>query len=235
MIKITAIQNQLPMVKQRYVAHIADRQHIGFDEFVSTMASGRTTVTKTDIVANMQLFFEELAKELVKGASIKLPIGTFFISVSGTFDDIDQPFVYGDKEYGHDFRLHFRPDRATEIAMARSIKSCREKHVDRTIPVLFMAHSVATDEELMASPGDFVYINGQHMKFDKNAPEQGVWFMNGSDWRSGQYAAITPGFVIAQVPPGIEPGEYTLSVRTSPNGKDIKEGRLPERLTIQQC
>ena len=74
MIKITAIQNQLPMVKKRFVVHIADRQHIGFDEFTNTMASGRTTVTKTDIVANMQLFFEELTKELVKGASIKLPI-----------------------------------------------------------------------------------------------------------------------------------------------------------------
>jgi len=29
MIKITALQNQLPTVTKRYVAHIADRQHTG--------------------------------------------------------------------------------------------------------------------------------------------------------------------------------------------------------------
>ena len=234
MIKITALQNQLPTVTKRYVAHIADRQHIGFDEFIGTMASGRTTVTKTDIVANMQLFFEELIKELVKGASIKVPLGTFYMSVSGTFDDVDQPFVYGDKEYGHDFRLHFRPDRATEISIAQSIKSCREKQIDRTAPCIFMAHSVRTDEELTTSPGDFVYISGQYMKFDKHMPEQGIWFRNGSECRSEQYAAITPGFVIAQVPPGIEPGEYTVCIRTSPNDKDIKEGRLSEKIVIYQ-
>jgi hypothetical protein len=39
------------------------------------------------------------------------------------------------------------------------------------------------------------------MKFDKAVPDTGVWFNNGSEHRAIQYASVTPGRVIAQVPP----------------------------------
>lgn len=232
MLKITATQNFLPNVDKPYMVHTTDRQLIGFDEFVDNMSIGRTTVTKTDIVATMQLFIEELYKELIKGSGIKLPMGNLYMSASGTFDEVDQPFVYGDKEYGHDLRLHFRANRTEEVRMAKAVKVSREQNFDKSAPRVLSAHSVRTDEELAASPGDFLRIRGHHMKFDKAFPEQGVWFKNGQEYRAAQYATISPGTVIAEVPPGIDAGQYVLIVRTSPNSKDVKEARLPDIVTI---
>ena len=211
---------------------IADRQLIGFDEFVDGMSTGRTTVTKTDIVATMQLFIEELCKELARGSAVKLPFGTLYLSASGTFDEVDQPFIYGDQEYGHDLRLHFRANRTEEVRMAQSVKFSREQNFDKAAPRLLSAHSVRTDEELAASPGDFLRIRGHHMKFDKAVPELGIWFKNGQEYRAVQYASISPGTVIAEVPTGIAAGQYALIIRTSPNTKDVKEARLPDIVTI---
>jgi hypothetical protein len=209
-----------------------DRELTGFDEFVDSMPTGRTTVTKTDIVATMQLFVEDLCKELVKGSAVKLPIGTLYISASGTFDEVDQPFVYGDQENGHDLRLHFRANRTEEVKMAQSVKFSRELNIDKTAPRLLSAHSVRTDEELAASPGDFLRIRGHHMKFDKAVPELGVWFKNGQEYRAVQYAMVSPGTLIAEVPPEMAAGQYALIVRISPNAKDLKEARLPDIVTI---
>lgn len=108
----------------------------------------------------------------------------------------------------------------------------REFSVDKIAPRVFKAHSVRTDEELVASPGDFVRIRGHHLKFDKARLDTGVWFNNGAEHRSAQYASITPGTVIAQVPPDLAPGQYTIVVRTSPNEKDVKSAVLSDPVSV---
>jgi len=100
------------------------------------------------------------------------------------------------------------------------------------LPSLYTAHSVRTDEELTASPKDFIRIHGRNLKFDKAQPVVGIWFKNGSEHRSLQYASITPGTVIAQVPPDLEAGQYSLIVRTSPNEKGIKEATLSDPVSV---
>lgn len=97
MIKISAIQNYLPMVDRPYLVHTETREVLTFSELVDRMAAGRTTVTKTDIVATMQLFVEELTEDLAMGYSVKLTFGSFYLCASGTFKELDQAFSYGDK------------------------------------------------------------------------------------------------------------------------------------------
>jgi len=232
MLKIAAIPNCLPTVKKPFMVHTVNRESVSFEQLVDRMAEGRTTVSKPDIVANMQLLVEQLFQELANGAAVKLPIGTFYMCASGTFDAIDQPFVYGEGDNGHDLRLHFRANRAEEIGMARLMRVQREPLIDKTAPRLFSAESVRTDEELVAAPGDFVRVHGHHLKFDKADPALGLWFVNGSEHRAGQYASVEPSTVIAQVPPDLEPGQYSLVVRTSPNEKDVKESRLPDPVSV---
>jgi hypothetical protein len=164
---------------------------------------------------------------------VKMSFGSLYLSASGTFDRIDEPFSYGQEGSNHDLRLHFRANRTEEINIARDDRIQRELYQDKNGPVVFSATSIQTEEEeLVATQGDFFRIEGNHLKFDKSNAELGVWFKNGQEHRSDLYAAINTGAVIAQVPQDLEPGQYTLIVRTSPHDKDIKESRLQAPVSI---
>ena len=232
MLNVSAIQNYLPAVHKPYMVHTTYKETIGFDGLVDRMATGRTTITKTDLAGAFQLLSEELHKAVSEGYVVKLPFGSFYLSASGTFDQLDQPFVYGQEGSNHDLRLHFRANRAEEIGMAQDAKIQRESYADKSAPIILSACSIATEEDLVAARGDFLRIHGSHLKFDKAKSDLGVWFKNGQEHRAALYASIAPGTVIAQVPPGIEPGQYTLIVRTSPNDKIIKETRLQAPVSV---
>lgn len=232
MLRISAIQNYLPAVKQPYVVHTAHNEIIGFDGLIDRMATGRTTISRPDLAGAFQLLSEELHKAVAEGYIVKLPFGSFYLSASGTFDRLDEPFVYGQPGTNHDLRLHFRANRTEEINIARDAHIQRQLYQDKTGPLLFSATSIQTEEELVATRGDFFRIEGNHLKFDKAKAELGVWFKNGDEHRSAVYATINPGTVVAQIPPDLLPGQYTLIVRTSPNDKDIKESRLSSPVSI---
>ncbi|PKL25851.1 MAG: hypothetical protein CVV47_04195 [Spirochaetae bacterium HGW-Spirochaetae-3] len=215
-----------------YMVHTTYKETIGFDGLVDRMATGRTTITKTDLAGAFQLLTEELHKAVSEGYVVKLPFGSFYLSSSGTFDQPDQPFVYGQEESNHDLRLHFRANRTEEISMAQDARIQRESYTEKSAPIVFSARSIATEEDLVAGRGDFMRIHGSHLKFDKARPELSIWFKNRQEHRASLYASIVPGTVIAQVPPGIELGQYSLIVRTSPYDKNIKETRRPAPVSI---
>ena len=56
--------------------------------------------------------------------------------------------------------------------------------------------------------------------------------MNGKESRSAYYVSVSPSLVIAEVPPGLSGGSYALVVRTMPNGKDAREGRLEKPFVV---
>ncbi|HUW71510.1 MAG TPA: DNA-binding domain-containing protein [bacterium] len=232
MLKVSAVQNHFPDASKPYVAHTSYKEIIDFDGLVDRMATGRTTISKPDLAGTFALLSEELHKALAEGYMVKMSFGSLYLSASGTFDRIDEPFSYGQEGSNHDLRLHFRANRAEEINIARDARIQRELYQDKTGPVVFSATSIQTEEELVATQGDFFRIEGSHLKFDKSNAELGVWFKNGQEHRSALYAAINAGAVIAQVPQDLEPGQYTLIVRTSPHDKDIKESRLQAPVSI---
>ncbi len=232
MLKVSAIQNYLPSVDKPYMVHTTYKETIGFDGLIDRMAYGRTTITKVDLAGAFQLLSEELHKAIAEGYIVKMPFGSLYLSASGTFDHLDQPFVYGQEGSNHDLRVHFRANRSEEISIAQDAKVQREFYADKSAPIVFSAASIVTEEDLVANRGDFVRIRGNHLKFDKAKPELGVWFKNGQEHRAVLYASVTPGTVIAQVPPDMQPGQYTLIVRTSTNDKDIKETHLSAPVSI---
>lgn len=232
MLKVSAVQNRFPTATKPYVAHTSYRETIGVDSLIGRMASGRTTISKPDLAGAFVLLSEELHKAVAEGYVVKLPFGSFYLSASGTFDRLDEPFAYGQQGSNHDLRLHFKANRAEELSMASDARVQREQYVDKTGPLVFSATSIQTEEELVATRGDFFRIEGNRLKFDKTNAELGIWFKNGDEHRAAVYASVSPGAVVAQVPADLQPGQYTLIVRTSPNDKVVKESRLAEPVSI---
>ena len=227
---ISALKNHLRTCDKAFLVHTQHGSTVDYQGLLKRLAEGRTTITLPDALAVIELLWMELRKALALGEVVKLPFGSFYISASGTFDQPDQPFIYGDHD--HDLRLHFRPNRNLEENLAKETQLERGQIYDRQAPVLIRAANAASGESYTAERGDYLTLSGQRLKFDKARADLGVWFKNGSEYRAAKYTSVTPGTVIAHVPPELEPGQYLMVIRTSPNGKDIKSATLPEPVSV---
>jgi len=232
-LSVVALKNHLATSQSPYYVRTSWADTVEYPELVDLMAKGRTTLTKPDIAGCLELLTEEVTKLVADGKYVKMPLGAFYLCASGTLDSLDQAFSPGSSETSHALRLHFRADRSLEAELLGMAKIERGERFDRNEPIIFSSSSVKTDAELKAGAGDFIRVLGQRLKFDKANEKEGLFFLNGVETRAAQYATIQPGLVIAEVPPGLKPGTYTLALRSFQNGKDLHEGRLPTLFTIE--
>ena len=232
-LSVTPLKNHLATCATAYLVHSSCSDTVEYSELVNIMAKGRTTLTKPDIAGCIQLFLEEIEKLVADGKFVKTPLGSFYLCASGKMETPDQAFTPGEGENDHSIRLHFRADRAIEADIQTMAKIERRQRFDRNAPLVFGSKSVKTDADMKASVGDFIRVVGQRLKFDKANETEGLFFVNGAEHRSTQYAEVMPGLIIAEVPPGIAAGTYNLVVRSRQGGKDLHEGRHPQLFTIE--
>jgi hypothetical protein len=113
-LKIAVVKSYLPVCPSPYIVRSSSSDVVEYERLVDLMASGRTTLSKTDILAAMRLYKEEIQRQPAEGRTVKTPTGSFFLSTSGRMGPLDEPFLPGCKENGHGIRLHHRPDRDLE-------------------------------------------------------------------------------------------------------------------------
>lgn len=97
------------------------------------MATGRTAITKTDLAGAFQLLSEELHKAVSEGYVVKLPFGSFYLSASGTFDQLDirvLPFASTRETPGTN------SDSRGRMSLATMFPTCCGIYPGRDLPVL---------------------------------------------------------------------------------------------------
>jgi hypothetical protein len=80
-----AARNTFGTSDRPYYALASWTQSIDCERFIDRMAQGRTTFSKTDIIAVFQLAREELATLLAEGCYVSTPRGAAMPRASGTF------------------------------------------------------------------------------------------------------------------------------------------------------
>jgi hypothetical protein len=230
---IVPLKNHLATSSNPYYVHTLWSDTIEYDKLVDIMAAGRTTLTKPDIAGCLELFTEEIMKLVADGKYVKTRMGAFYLCASGKLDAPDQAFTPRDGTSEHDLRLHFRADKSLEAGLLATAKIERGERYDRNTPIVFSVVSVRTGDEMKASAGDFLRVVGQRLKIDPADESEGLFFVNGHETRAVQYAAISPGLVIAQLPEGLAPGSYYIAVRSHQGGKELHEGRSPAPFIVE--
>lgn len=233
-LKVSTLKNHLGTNLDPYFIHTERSGTVEFAELVDIMAGGRTTLTKPDIIGCLQLFTEELAKLTADGKYVKTPFGAFYLTAHGTMDDESQSFLPGGDQVNHGLHLRCRAVKEFEESVAAKANIVRVRWTDKKSPLPTGAISVRDGTRNGGAPGEFLRIRGSRLKFDPESPEQGVFFVNGSETRALQYAQVMPSLVIAEIPLSLQAGEYQLVVRTMLSGKKPIEGRLPEPLLIKK-
>lgn len=227
-LKLTVRKNYLPSCPSPFNVRSDTVDVVDYARLIDIMAGGRTTLSKPDIGASMQLFSEELERLLAEGRTVKTLIGSFYPCASGTMQSLDESFLPRDAGNNHEVRIHFRPERSFEEAVRLDLRIVREEKPDYSSPSIRTVRAAGGDEGASVQPGGIVQIHGLRLRFDPKDPKQGVFFEDsgGAQTRSPSYPMILPSTLLAAVPEGLAPGAYALVVRAAVNGKDVREDRL---------
>jgi hypothetical protein len=227
-LKIMVSRNHLPPCQSPFVVRSGSSDVVELDRLVELMAKGRTTLTKTDILAAMQLYREELQRQLAEGKTVKTPTGAFYLCAGGSMAAIDDPFLPEDKGNNHGVRLHHRPDHAFEEGVLADLVIVREERPDLSAPVLRTVQSAGEEYPGTLRPGGILLVKGLRLRFDPRSQEQGLFFADssGSETRSPFYPQVLPGSVLASIPANLVAGTYSVILRAAVNGKDIRESRV---------
>lgn len=224
-LKITVRKNYLPACPSPFIVRSDSSDVVEFERLVDIMARGRTTLSKTDILGAMQLYKEELAKQLEEGKTVKTPTGSFFLCASGRMNAPDEAFLPNDQATSHEVRLHHRPEKAFEDSILAQLEIVREQKVDLSAPRILAVVAAGAEDSLSILPSGMLQVRGFRLRFDPKDQAQGVFFVgeSGTEERSPFYPMIMPGSVLAAVPATLAAGSYTLVLRAAVNGKDVRE------------
>jgi len=232
-LKIAVLKNHLPNCLSPFVVRSESSDVIEFDRFIEIMAKGRTTLTQTDIVAAMQLYKEELQKQLAEGKTVKTPTGTFFLSAAGSMESLDESYLPNTQTNNHEVRLHHRPEKSFEDSILSELTIVREERPDLSVPCIRAVLAAGEEDSSAIRAGGTVQIKGLRLRFDPKDQGQGLFFIDaaGAESRSPFYPMILPGTVLAGVPETLAVGSYAVAIRAAVNGKDVREARF-EGVTI---
>jgi len=233
---IRAMRNHLGTSEYPYYALASWYDFIDSDAFIDRMAAGRTTLSKTDIVAVFQLAREELTRLLADGYYVKTPLGAALPVAKGSFRSTWDPFLPRDPNSGHELRFDFRIDPAIETEALASIQYVRDREGDRRSPRLLSASPLPSGAEGEIEVGGLVRISGRRMKFDTTNASLGLFFKDegGEETRATVYAQVLPSSLIAVVPAALAAGDYRLVVRTLSKGGDRLEDIGAEAVRISK-
>jgi hypothetical protein len=231
-LKIAVLKNHLPTCSSPYIVRSVNPDTVEYDRFLDIMAAGRTTLSRTDIMATMQLFKEELQKQLSEGKTVKTPTGSFFMNASGTMESLDDSYLPNDSEKNHEVRLHHKNEKEFETAVLADLKIERAERPDFQTPVVYSV-TVAGEEGTSFRSGAVVQIKGLRLRFDVKDNAQGAFFVDssGAEVRCSVYPLVLPASVMATMPTGLAAGTYSLAYRAAVNGKVVKEA-LFKGLTV---
>jgi len=225
-LKITAHKNHLPTSTKPFVFRSGSSDIIEYREFLDIMAKGRTTLTKPDIAGVMELYSEELLKQLADGKTVKLNEGSYYVCASGCLNSLEESFR-PDLDGGHQLRIHFRPDRAFETQLFKEIRISREEERDGSAPSIRTTLDADLGTMNSVLLGGVLKICGLRLRFAKENPLEGLFLIDtsGTETRCLRYFELRPSAVLAEVPNTLVAGPYTLALRSLEFGAHIREGR----------
>ena len=135
-LKIAVLKNFLKTCPSPFVVRSDSSDVVEYERFVEIMAAGRTALSQIEILGAMQLYKEELQKQLAEGKTVKTPTGSFYMSAAGSMESIDESYLPNDQTNNHAVRLHHKPDSAFENSILLGLKIVREERPNLAIPSL---------------------------------------------------------------------------------------------------
>ena len=213
--------------EDNYVARILVERTIDQDMLITQMLRKRNLVSKTDIVAVLNSYYEEVIQCINDGNNITLPIANISYSISGIFDTDEDGFT-DDKH-----KLHIN------LNGGRLIKDLAEnielKKVDAPPASTQITHVKDISSELVntsVTPEGIFELRGSRLKIAGEHADIGLYFVaeDNTETKVENLAINSHNKIIAQTPT-LASGSYRIRIKsqaTSSSDIYLKELRITD-------
>ncbi len=220
MLKYCLRENLLTAKPDDYMAQVTDSQVFTLEDVIDRMVKRGTTVTRTDLVAIMQLYTEECSFIVEEGGTLNTPLINTSMSIAGVFDGADDSF---DKKR-HTVNLNINAGTALKTALGK-VKTVKTETAS-TDPYITAVTDKLTGSADSIKIGSVMEIIGSRLKFDPADEEQGVFAVSGTNAvRCASVVENKPARLIVMLDAAVPAGDFTLEVRTKLDSRGTRPSK----------
>ena len=194
-----------------YYPKVVELDYADMDEIIDRMSGPGSILKKTEIVAVIESFLQELAAVIAEARGFKHKDFTLKIGLRGVANNPEERWddnehkkyariLLGNlfQEAANKIELEF-VSQVSEAASIQSVYDLKTEETNGTITI-----------------DDLIRINGDQLKIYDNVKGQGLFLVSQED--NTEYAvkidkeSNTPSMLLARVPEDLPPGDYTLKI-----------------------
>ncbi len=231
-LKYSLTENLLTPQPDDYNARPQDVKSHDLESIISQMLEKGSTVTRTDILAVLNNFFEVTGTITANGEAINTDLFKTNFSITGVFDGATDTF---DKNR-HTIKVNTNAGKVLKEVLDK-IPLEKTMAPEATPHILEVKDSVSGSVNDQITSGGVLEITGGLLKIEGDHPENGVYLVANEGTKNKVTTLVDnkPArlFVIL---PTLTAGEYTLQITTQYNGgaglKNPRTGTFNKLLTI---
>jgi nucleoid DNA-binding protein len=183
-----------------------------------------TTVTKTDVLAVLNSFYEVVRDAHLEGHTVNLPLINTSFSISGVFDGPMDSFD------PNRHKLNINVSKGTILRDAEKNVKTEKTNVQTPLPqIQEVKDSVTGKVNERITSGGVVEVRGYNLKIDGDNPKCGLWFVDdsGAEVKAETIIENKPTRIIAIIPT-LKSGNWQVKVvsQFSGGGKFLKEPKM---------
>jgi hypothetical protein len=228
----TLVENLLTAAANDYMAQPVNVRTFGTDDIAQRILAKNPGLGLSQIMAVLKEFTEETCRIIEEGGAINTPLFNSRPGMQG---------VYHGATDAYDPRRHrIKTNLLPGVRMRKATAAIKTQKVQTADPVPFIleVHDLlsATTNDLL-TPGSVVQVRGGRLKLAAS-PDNGLFLIDeqGQATKLANIVENKPARLIAMLPIDLQPGAYTLEVRTTytTSGKETKTakiGRFARELT----
>ena len=215
MLKYTLQENLLTERPDDYMAQTISTRSYDKEAIIALILRRGTLLTRTDVLAVLNVLEETVADIIKDGGTINLPLFNTSFSISGVFDGPMDTFD------GGRHKLNVNLSKGT--LLRNTEKQVLFTKTDAATPasaIIEIKDVVSDTINHMLTPGGVIQLWGSNLKLAGDHADVGLWFMpeTGEAIRAEVIITNKPASLIAMIPAALTPGSYTLRIVTQYSG-----------------
>lgn len=231
MITYALYKNKLTNGNGYYRASVKPARTYGLEEVIDRMLQHGSTLTKQDMMAVLDEFFETVKLLVLEGNNVVTPVANFSVSIRGNFESNDDSF----EASRHQVEPIVNPNQAYR-RLVQGRAQVQQQAASRPMPQpeqYLNPNNGAGPERLI--PGGGAILRGHKLQFDPDDREQGIFLANGNGRaiRAEVILRNTGRELSFLVPAQLKPGDYSVEVRARYGTENLRSGRLEQTLTVK--
>jgi hypothetical protein len=217
MLKYVLQENLLTERPDDYVAQVVAEGSYDKESVIKLMLQRGTLVTRTDMLAVLNLFEEVITDLIQNGGTINLPLFNTSFSISGVFASPVDVFD------GGRHKLNVNLSKGTLLRDAEMMVKFEKASSSAPAPSIVEVKDVTsgkTNETL--TPGGAIQLWGSQLRITGDHADVGLWFVpeTGAAVKSTVLITNKPASLIAMIP-ALAKGIYSVKVVTQYTGGSV--------------